>query len=205
MRFLSIVFFISIIFATSSFSSSTITFNSFKNNKLLLQELQKGGYSFYFRHSKTIREKRLKKIIINDCTTQRNLSQEGRELAKNLGKILTSLSIKFDKIYTSPYCRAKDTAELLFGKFIVKEGISYSMYDDKKTKLSKADSLKKFLSDKVKKGFNNALISHTSNLQDLEKIWLKQEMGLAVFKRQTDGSLKHIATINPEDWQKLGK
>lgn len=200
-----LVFYIFILCTTSAFASSSIKFNSFNDDKLLLQELQKGGYSFYFRHSKTIRAKRFKKIVLSDCSTQRNLSPQGIELAKQLSKHLKELEIKIDKVHTSPYCRAKDTALHVFGKFSINDGVSYSMYDDKAAKRIKADALKKLLETNPKKGFNNVVVSHTSNLQDLKKIWLKEELGLAIFKRQKDGSLKHIATINPKDWEVFTK
>ena len=186
-------------------ASSSIKFNIFENDNILIKELQKGGYSFYFRHSKTLRIKRLKEIDLNDCSTQRNLSPEGKILAKKVGKYLKTLNIKIDKVLSSPYCRAKDTASYMFSRVNIDDSLSYSMYDNEKIKLSKKEGLKSILLRKPKVGFNSIAISHTSNLQDMANIWLKHELGLAIFKVQNDGTLKHIATINPEQWESLSK
>jgi len=50
---------------------------------------------------------------LDDCSTQRNLSPEGREDAAAIGRRLKSEGIAFAKILSSPWCRCIDTAELL--------------------------------------------------------------------------------------------
>lgn len=56
---------------------------------------------------------------LNDCATQRNLDDEGRQQAKLIGKKLRGQRVVFSKIYSSEWCRCKETAELLdMGKVI---------------------------------------------------------------------------------------
>jgi phosphohistidine phosphatase SixA len=50
---------------------------------------------------------------LDDCSTQRNLSPEGREEASAIGRRLKAEGIAFARILTSPWCRCIDTAELL--------------------------------------------------------------------------------------------
>jgi phosphohistidine phosphatase SixA len=50
---------------------------------------------------------------IDDCSTQRNLSEAGRTQARNLGDALRARDILFDTVYTSQWCRTRDTASLL--------------------------------------------------------------------------------------------
>ncbi|MFL2550584.1 MAG: histidine phosphatase family protein [Arenicellales bacterium] len=50
---------------------------------------------------------------LNDCATQRNLDDEGRQQAKLIGKKLRGQRVVFSKIYSSEWCRCKETAELL--------------------------------------------------------------------------------------------
>ncbi|MCY1549583.1 hypothetical protein D9M68_857570 [compost metagenome] len=47
---------------------------------------------------------------LGDCTTQRNLSQQGREEAQRWGKLLRSQWIEQPRIFSSRWCRAQDTA-----------------------------------------------------------------------------------------------
>ena len=50
---------------------------------------------------------------INDCSTQRNLSDEGIEQAKQIGIFLKKSNIVFSDILSSQWCRCKETAENL--------------------------------------------------------------------------------------------
>jgi broad specificity phosphatase PhoE len=54
---------------------------------------------------------------LEDCTTQRNLSVEGRVQARAMGESLRKNGIANAHIFTSQWCRCKDTASLLgFGE-----------------------------------------------------------------------------------------
>lgn len=50
---------------------------------------------------------------VDDCATQRNLSEKGRADAAKIGSRLQSEGIAFEKILSSPWCRCIDTAKLL--------------------------------------------------------------------------------------------
>ncbi|UPK08111.1 histidine phosphatase family protein [Bradyrhizobium sp. 170] len=50
---------------------------------------------------------------IDDCATQRNLSEKGRADAEKIGAQLKREGIAFEKILSSPWCRCIDTAKLL--------------------------------------------------------------------------------------------
>ena len=50
---------------------------------------------------------------IGDCSTQRNLNQVGITQAVLIGKQLKENSIRFDKVYSSYWCRCYQTASLL--------------------------------------------------------------------------------------------
>jgi phosphohistidine phosphatase SixA len=49
---------------------------------------------------------------VEDCATQRNLSEKGRADAEKIGSRLKREGIAFDKILSSPWCRCIDTARL---------------------------------------------------------------------------------------------
>ena len=54
---------------------------------------------------------------LGDCTTQRNLNHTGREQAVDVGRQLRAKGIKNPRVFTSQWCRCKETAELLgFGQ-----------------------------------------------------------------------------------------
>jgi phosphohistidine phosphatase SixA len=51
---------------------------------------------------------------VSDCSTQRNLSEQGREQAANIGAALKQLGVDDSvPVYTSEWCRCRETAELM--------------------------------------------------------------------------------------------
>lgn len=52
-------------------------------------------------------------FVLGDCTTQRTLSEAGREEARAIGAQMRAAGVQFDVILTSEWCRTRETAELL--------------------------------------------------------------------------------------------
>ncbi len=50
---------------------------------------------------------------IDDCTTQRNLDEIGREEARAIGDAFRSHGVRVDRILSSPWCRCLETARLM--------------------------------------------------------------------------------------------
>jgi phosphohistidine phosphatase SixA len=50
---------------------------------------------------------------LGDCSTQRNLSAEGRNDARDIGQWLERRDVKLKRVESSRWCRAQETAELL--------------------------------------------------------------------------------------------
>ena len=49
---------------------------------------------------------------LEECATQRNLSEEGRAHARRTGEAFAKHGIAFDRVLASPWCRCKETALL---------------------------------------------------------------------------------------------
>jgi phosphohistidine phosphatase SixA len=52
---------------------------------------------------------------LDDCATQRNLSDEGRRHARLVGEAFRARGIPVDRVLSSPWCRCLETARLAFG------------------------------------------------------------------------------------------
>jgi hypothetical protein len=50
---------------------------------------------------------------IDDCKTQRNLGEVGRQRAKALGESFRNHGVRVDRIQSSPWCRCMETAHLM--------------------------------------------------------------------------------------------
>ncbi len=54
---------------------------------------------------------------LDQCSTQRNLSDEGRAQAVRIGEWFKANNLQPRSVQTSSWCRCKETAELAFGKY----------------------------------------------------------------------------------------
>jgi phosphohistidine phosphatase SixA len=50
---------------------------------------------------------------IEDCATQRNLIDEGREESRRLGRLLRERGVKVERVLSSEWCRCRETAKLM--------------------------------------------------------------------------------------------
>ena len=78
-----------------------------------LQGTNPKGYVLLLRHTLAPGVGDPENFKLNDCSTQRNLSQVGREDAKSVGDWLKRREIKISRVESSRWCRAKETAQLL--------------------------------------------------------------------------------------------
>ena len=52
---------------------------------------------------------------LDDCSSQRNLTDEGRRDARRLGEAFRARGLPVDRVLSSPWCRCLETARLAFG------------------------------------------------------------------------------------------
>jgi phosphohistidine phosphatase SixA len=52
---------------------------------------------------------------LDDCSTQRNLTDEGRGHARRVGEAFRARDIPVERVLSSPWCRCLETARLAFG------------------------------------------------------------------------------------------
>ncbi|WP_159586008.1 histidine phosphatase family protein [Chelativorans xinjiangense] len=51
---------------------------------------------------------------LENCATQRNLSEQGRQQARGMGALFYARAAPIGMVLTSRYCRARDTADIAF-------------------------------------------------------------------------------------------
>ena len=129
-------------------------------NKNLLNQLEEGEKLIFIRHAYAPGSGDPSNFNLNDCSTQRNLSKEGRKQSKYIGEFFRENNIKIDKVLSSEWCRCKETAKIAFEDFSTNSFLNSfysSKYAKNKNKQIKAlnNYIKKFKSDK-----NLILITH---------------------------------------------
>ena len=89
------------------------------DNKLEKQ-LKKGGNLIFIRHAYAPGGGDPENFIISDCSTQRNLNEDGKNQSKRIGQFFIENDILIDKVLSSEWCRCKDTAQIAFTNFETK-------------------------------------------------------------------------------------
>ena len=85
-----------------------------------INELQKGGKLIFIRHAYAPGSGDPDNFDVNNCATQRNLSEDGRIQAKKIGDFFKINKIMIDNVYSSEWCRCKETAYVAFKNFETK-------------------------------------------------------------------------------------
>jgi len=141
------------------FFALTIEINA-NTEKEIINNLQKGGNLIFIRHAYAPGNGDPENFDINNCETQRNLSQSGRLQSKKIGNFFKENDIPIELVISSEWCRCKETALIAFKNYET-ENFLNSFYSAKFAKNRKMQMKK--LKDYVKswKGDKNlVLVTH---------------------------------------------
>ncbi len=97
--------------------TSSVKADSKKN---IIENLKAGGKLIFIRHAYAPGGGDPENFNIYDCSTQRNLSESGRIQSKKIGNFFKENKIKIKNVYSSEWCRCKETAYLAFKNFKTK-------------------------------------------------------------------------------------
>ena len=100
---------------------SFITFSDLlASDEKLVNSLNEGGKLIFIRHAYAPGGGDPDNFDINDCSTQRNLSESGRIQSQKIGNFFKENQIPIGKVYSSKWCRCKETASIAFKNFEIK-------------------------------------------------------------------------------------
>jgi len=177
-----------------------VVFAKTKSVEQLVAALQSGGHIIYMRHSMTKHDQDdLFSEVLGDCSQQRNLSAEGRSLATMIANTITQLAIPIGQVYSSPYCRTKETAQLTFKQFDVVPDLAFSLRKDKNESKRLGEQLRAMMLKTTLTADNTVFVGHTSNLRDGLGVWPKPEGVWVIFKK-TEQGINYLGMIRPADW-----
>ena len=100
------------------------------SSEKILNALEEGNKLIFIRHSLAPGNGDPENFNINDCSTQRNLSQKGVKQSEKIGQFFNENNVKIGKVLSSEWCRCKDTAKIAFQNFKTFNALN-SFYDKK--------------------------------------------------------------------------
>ncbi len=108
---------------------------------------------------------------LGDCSTQRNLSEAGRAEARRIGARMRAERVPIARVYTSPWCRCRESATLAFERAEDWDPLS-SIFDVPHLEAEYTESVRKrILAYSVRKpGGNVVMVTHNVNIAALTKL-----------------------------------
>ena len=108
---------------------------------------------------------------LDDCSTQMNLSEAGRADARRVGERLAAEHVPIARVYTSPWCRCRETARLAFDRSEDWEPLG-SFFDTPDREAAYDARVKKRIGNYSSRelGGNVAMVTHNVNIASLTKL-----------------------------------
>lgn len=103
-------------------------------------------------------------FTLGDCSTQRNLDDRGRAQARAIGEAFRVNNVRVDRVLTSEWCRARETAELLGLAPVSELPALNSFFADRSTRKAQTEALAAFLADAQDR---LVLVTHQVNISAL--------------------------------------
>jgi phosphohistidine phosphatase SixA len=129
---------------------------------------------------------------LNQCATQRNLSDAGREDARRVGAAFRRHGVTPGAVWSSRWCRCLDTARLAFGQAAPEPGLDSMFNDDATESASKLRLLRARLAAR-KDTSPLVLVTHDVNIRALTGQSLAP--GEMVLTQLRDGKLAPIGRL----------
>jgi phosphohistidine phosphatase SixA len=181
-----------------------LLFQSAYANELAIWDKLQGtnpkGYVLLLRHTIAPGVGDPENFKLNDCSTQRNLSQLGRADAKAVGDWLKRRDIKISRVESSRWCRAKETAQLLgIGKVRLNSNLDSLFESADPAKAIQTVRVKKQIVDWRNKSGLLVLVGHFVNIGAVTGVGVGSGEGVLV-KADSKGKIT-VVGLTP----KLGR
>ena len=173
-----------ILFFFSFFCSATYA------NTKVISALEEGGKLIFIRHAYAPGGGDPKNFDITRCSSQRNLDATGINQSKRIGEFFRDNKISIDLVFSSEWCRCKDTAKNAFKNYKTFKALN-SFFSSKfaKNKEEQMKELKSFVKNWNGKK-NMVFVTHYVVI--LEALGVNVKSGIIVV---ADKKFKIIGTI----------
>lgn len=159
-----------------------------------LQILTQPGHVLLLRHANAPGVGDPPGMVLGDCSTQRNLDDRGRAQAKKLGARLRAAGVTDVRVYTSQWCRCRETARLLDVGPVEELPALNSFFDQPETKAARVRALREFLDRLPRDGHPVVFVTHQVTITALTEYFPASGEGLVV-KLLDGGGFERIAEL----------
>jgi phosphohistidine phosphatase SixA len=166
----------------------------------LVEKLQAGGLLIFFRHglTETERAEDERPVDFANCASQRQLSEAGRAVSREIGRHLAALKIPIGEVRASPFCRTRETAELMFGRALTEPRLRGDDREGGRSVEQSLTDLREVAALPAGPGRNQVLVAHFN--QPKEGFRTHLDEGDALIFEVSGSELRALGTIPASRW-----
>jgi broad specificity phosphatase PhoE len=180
----------------------------------ILSTLKQGGHVIVFRHVETNEsQKDVYPFKFDDMSAQRQLSDKGRETARQIGRQLAALNIPVGAIYTSKLNRAVETGKLISDRAVIPMAELTDSGAGNPSAMARPGgggnaalgrALRQLANSAPKPGTNTIIVTHKTNIGDaFGKDWNDVKEGEASVFKPGSSEATLVARIQAVDFIKF--
>ena len=155
--------------------------------------LRAGGHVALIRHALAPGTGDPADFTLGDCSTQRNLSDEGRAQAARIGARFRSAGMESARVFSSQWCRCLETAELLGLGPVEALPILNSFYERRENQERQTRALEDWLAaQELERPV--VLVTHQVNITALTGVF-PTSGEMVVIRRTDDGGISVVDSI----------
>ena len=174
--------------------SPLASYSSEKKDLALWNALKLPGHVALMRHAIAPGTGDPSVFKLEDCRTQRNLSEEGRDQARKIGARFSAHGITRPRIFSSQWCRCRETAELMNLSTVKDLPILNSFFQRYADRERQTQGLVKWLASQSLDG-PLVLVTHQVNITALTNIY-PSSGEIVVIHRSNKGNISVIGSID---------
>ena len=161
----------------------------------LLEGLKTGGHVLMLRHAHALGTGDPSDFKIGDCTTQRNLDDQGRDQARRIGIWLRARGVMSARVFSSQWCRSLETAQLIDLGPVTGLPALNSFHGRPRRAEPTLAALKGFLAQQPADGELIMLVTHFVNISGIAGTGVLSGEGV-VLELTGDGGYKVLGRLN---------
>ncbi|MGH6917223.1 MAG: histidine phosphatase family protein [Geminicoccaceae bacterium] len=136
-------------------------------DEALWAALADGGHVALMRHAYAPGTGDPGNFRLDDCSTQRNLDQTGRDQARRTGEMFRERGVAIGEVLASQWCRCLETAELLALGEVVPFAPLNSFFGDRARGPAQTEAVRAFLAEADAEGPSLVMVTHQVNITAL--------------------------------------
>lgn len=134
--------------------------------------LRAGGLVILLRHATAPGVGDPANFKLDDCTTQRGLSDDGRAQARRIGEALRAQNVPIGRVLSSRWCRALETARLALGRVDGEPMLDQFYKPEERDERTQA--VRAIIAAAPQSGTNLVLITHQPNVTALTNLSVEE-------------------------------